>query len=208
MHYPRILAFTALALAATVPASWAAYPAPIIQNAQVRVTEDTLQPGQGQTLSDGWPSAIVCLQGDRVSVGGMNDPFHRGEAVFVPAETKDIRNSGMHPLHIVRVAILDAGSSETWGMQGLPASYKILLENRYARVYNIKIPAHSYGPRHTQHGRVVIVLSGARLEEILPDGQRQPSTLKTGEIVWHPASTHVGHNVGSTNLWVIIVEPK
>ncbi|HEX4066257.1 MAG TPA: hypothetical protein VHZ09_09560 [Acidobacteriaceae bacterium] len=208
MQYPRFLAFSALALVAAVPVSRAADTAPIIQNTQVRVTEDTLQPGQSKTLSDSRPSVIVCFEGDRVSIGLKKDRLDRGEAVFLSAETRHIRNSGSRPLHFVRVAFLDAGSSEVWGMDGLPPSYKILLENRYTRVYNISIPAHSYGPRHTQHGRVVMVLSGAELQEILPDGQRQPSTLKTGEIVWHAASTHVGHNIGDTNLWVIIVEPK
>jgi quercetin dioxygenase-like cupin family protein len=93
-------------------------------------------------------------------------------------------------------------------MTGLPPNYKILVENRYARAYDIRIPAHSYEQRHTHHDRVVICLAGATLEHILPNGQKQPSTLKTGEIVWRPSATHVGHNLGSTELWVIVVEPK
>jgi len=61
---------------------------------------------------------------------------------------------------------------------------------------------------HSHHDRVVICLSGAELEHILPDGQKQTATLKTGEIVWRPATTHVGHNLGKTDLWVIAIEPK
>ena len=93
-------------------------------------------------------------------------------------------------------------------MTGLPPNYKILVENRFARAYDIKIAPNSFEQRHTHHDRVVICLSGATLEHILPNGQKQPSTLKTGEIAWRPGATHVGHNMGSTELWVICVEPK
>jgi hypothetical protein len=55
---------------------------------------------------------------------------------------------------------------------------------------------------------VVVSLSGAELEHILPDGTKQPSTLKTGEVVWRLGATHIGHNLGHTDLWVIAIEPK
>jgi hypothetical protein len=93
-------------------------------------------------------------------------------------------------------------------MTGLSPNYKMLLENRYARAYDIKIPAQTFEPQHTHRDRVVICLSGAELEHILPDGSKQPSTLKTGEIVWRLGATHIGHNMGHTDLWVIAIEPK
>jgi hypothetical protein len=42
----------------------------------------------------------------------------------------------------------------------------------------------------------------------MPDGHEEPSTLKTGEIAWRLGSTHIGQNVGKTDLWAIAVEPK
>ena len=30
----------------------------------------------------------------------------------------------------------------------------------------------------------------------------------TGEIAWRRGGTHIGHNLGKTDLWVIAVEPK
>jgi hypothetical protein len=54
----------------------------------------------------------------------------------------------------------------------------------------------------------VVCLSGAQLEHILPDGEKQPSTLETGEVVWRLGATHIGHNMGRTDLWVIAIEPK
>jgi hypothetical protein len=128
--------------------------------------------------------------------------------VFQPADVGTIVNAGSLPLHFVRIEFLMAGSQETWGMSGLSPHYKMLLENQYARAYDIKIPAHTFEPQHTHHDRVVVSLSGAKLEHILPSGQIQPSTLKTGEVVWRLGATHVGHNLGDTDLWVIAVEPK
>jgi hypothetical protein len=84
----------------------------------------------------------------------------------------------------------------------------VLLENRYARVYDIRIPAHTNEPQHTHHDRVVICLSGAKLEHLFPDGRREPSSLETGEVAYRRGTTHVGQNLGDTALWVIAVEPK
>jgi hypothetical protein len=43
---------------------------------------------------------------------------------------------------------------------------------------------------------------------LLENQYGQPSTLKTGEVVWRLGGTHIGHNLGHTDLWVIAVEPK
>ena len=110
--------------------------------------------------------------------------------------------------HFVEVMFLGAGSSETWGTAGLPANYKVLFENRYARVYDIRVAAGQREPQHTHKARVVITLSGAELKHVMPDGKEEASTLKTGEIVWRAAATHIGMNLGKTDLRVIAVEPK
>jgi hypothetical protein len=136
------------------------------------------------------------------------DGVKEGQTVYQSARAGMIKNAGTSPLHFTRVEFLTAGSPQTWGMKGLSPNYVMLLENRYARAYDIKIPAGTFEPQHTHHDRVVISLSGAELEHILPDGSKQLSTLKTGEVVWRLAATHVGHNMGTTNLWVIAVEPK
>lgn len=171
-----------------------------LENQQVRVTEQTLQPGQSLPLAEGKPSLVVYFGGDRATIGTKSASIRRGESVFLSADTKEIRDTGTAPLHFVRVAFLGSGSAEVWGMTGLPPNYKMVLDNRYARVYDIRIPAHFKEPRHTHHGRVVICLSGAKLEHLLPDGHVQPSTLTTGEVVWRPAQTHEGHNIGDTDL--------
>ena len=75
-------------------------------------------------------------------------------------------------------------------------------------MYDIRIPAGVREPQHSHRDRVVICLSGAKLSHLLPDGRQEPSTLETGESTWRRGGTHVGQNLGTTDLWVIAVEPK
>jgi hypothetical protein len=181
-----------------------------IKNAKVVVTEETLAPGEQEATVDKLPSMVVYMSGGKVEVkaAGGTEIVKEGEAVFQDAQGEALKNVGSAALHFVRVDFLGAGSKETWGMTGLAPNYKMLVENRYARAYDIKIEAQTFEPQHTHHDRVVVCLSGAELEHILPDGSKQPSTLKTGEVVWRLGATHIGHNLGHTDLWVIAVEPK
>jgi hypothetical protein len=112
-------------------------------------------------------------------------------------------------LRIVRTEYLGKGNSaETWGATGLAPNYNLLFENQYGRVYDIRMAAGKSEPLHTHHDRVVVCLSGAELQHEMPDGRTEVSTLKTGEIAWRRAATHIGHNLGKTDLWVIAIEPK
>jgi hypothetical protein len=42
----------------------------------------------------------------------------------------------------------------------------------------------------------------------MPDGRTETSTLRTGEIAWRNGGTHIGQNLGKTDLRVIAIEPK
>jgi hypothetical protein len=184
-----------------------------IRNEKVVVTEETLPAGESEGAVDRLPSMVVYMSGGAVEIakaegGARKVKVKEGQTDFQAAGMGTLKNAGNAELHFVRIDFLTSGKEETWGMTGLSPNYVMLLENKYARAYDIKIPAQTYEPRHTHHDRVVVSLSGAQLEHILPDGTIQPSTLKTGEVVWRPAATHVGHNLGHTNLWVIAVEPK
>lgn len=189
--------FTAVAMGASAHASTSVER---IRNDKVRAVEETLEAGEVEKLNDRLPSVIVYMSYGRGA--------QEGETVFAPADTAPLKNDGTEPLRFVRIYFLTPGGHETWGTSGLAPHYKMLLENQYVRAYDIRIPAQSKEPQHSHHDRVVVSLSGAQLEHILPDGRIQPSTLKTGEVVWRKGGTHIGHNMGDTNLWVIAVEPK
>jgi quercetin dioxygenase-like cupin family protein len=174
-----------------------------LSNEHVAVTEDHLAPGESLTLP-GTPCLTIYLTDGKM--GSM--VVQRGQVAFEPAQAHTIKNTGRTEMKFVRIQFRDPASSDTWGVNGLSPNYKLLLENHYTRVYDIRIPAGTREPQHTHHDRVVVCLSGAQLEHLMPDGRVEPSTLTTGEIAWRHGGTHIGHNLGTTDLWVIAVEPK
>jgi hypothetical protein len=211
----RVLSWAAVVAvcAACVPAAFGASSVERIRNDKVVVMEDTLAPGEQEPMPARLPSIVVYMSDGTLEVTPAEGRARReevktGETVFVEAQAASVKNAGDAPLDFARVEFLGAGSAEMWGMTGLSPNYKVLVENQYARAYDIKIPAQTFEPQHTHHDRVVVSLSGAELEHILPDGTKQPSTLKTGEVVWRLGATHIGHNLGHTDLWVIAIEPK
>jgi mannose-6-phosphate isomerase-like protein (cupin superfamily) len=209
MRFRYVLMFVVLASFVTTSQVRAATTVQKVEKDNLKVTETTLNPGESATFADHLPSVVVYFSGNAAAVGGEHSQsVRRGETVFVPQQAAGIRDSGSEPLHFVRVAFTGQGSNEVWGMKGLPPNYKMIFENRYTRTYDIRIPAHFQEPLHTHHDRIVVCLSGAKLEHVLPNGKVQPSTLTTGEVVWRPGQTHQGHNLGNTNLWVIAIEPK
>ena len=185
----------------------------VFRNDKVLVTEETLAPGEQEIVAGEHPSVVVFLSGDAVQgkyVDGRQrrDAVLRGEVLNEAAGRRMVTNVGHTALRLVRVEFLTAGGDDTWGMTGLPPNYKIDFEDHHSRTYEIRIAAHAWEPQHTHHARVVVCLSGAQLEHILPDGSKQTSTLKTDEVAWREGQTHIGHNLGDTDLWVIAIEPK
>jgi quercetin dioxygenase-like cupin family protein len=184
-----------------------------LRNDKVAAVESTLQPGETEPLNGKQPSVTVYFQGGSLEIapeGGK--PQHvtvkQGDVAFRPALAGVVKNTGASQVQFVRVDFLGSGGPETWGTAGLAPNYKLLFENPYARVYDIRIPAGGKEPQHTHRNRVVVCLSGAKLVHLMPDGREEPSTLQTGEVTWRLGATHIGQNLGNTDLWVIAIEPK
>jgi hypothetical protein len=209
-HITALVGAAALGMAA---GSLFAATTEVLKNEKVAVSEVTLKPGEQAPLPPDQASVVVYLAGDEAKVklaDGMeqNVAIERGETVNEMARTGALINTGKVPLRLVRVEFLTRGSHDTWGMTGLPPNYQMIFEDAHSRTYNIRVPAHSWEPKHTHHDRVVVCLSGAKLEHVLPDGTVVPSTLKTDEVSWRGGQTHMGHNLGDTDLWVVAIEPK
>jgi hypothetical protein len=195
-----------------LPGIVAAAPTEKIRNEKVSVVEQTLAPYETVSLPADRASVVVYL--DNGSIETTTSPgkpqastVKRGEAVF-ESHTEAIKNVGSSALRIVCAEYLGKGGSENWGTAGLAPDYRLLFENQYGRVYDIRMAAGKSEPLHSHYDRVVVCLSGAELEHEMPDGRKETSSLKTGEIAWRRAATHVGHNLGKTDLWVIAIEPK
>lgn len=184
-----------------------------LRNDKVLVVEQTLAPGENASLPADRASVVVYLDDGSIEATPPDgkprtETVKRGETVFQPAKSGSVKNTGATALRIVRFEYLGKGGAETWGNDGLPANYKVLFENQYGRVYDVRIPAGKSEPQHTHHGRAIICLSGTEIEHIMPDGRKETNTVSTGEIAWRGAATHVGNNIGKSNLWVIAIEPK
>jgi hypothetical protein len=204
-----LIPFLLLAVAPAVPAAGTTP----VRNDLVAVADETIRPGETVTWPGEHPMEIVyftdgSLEFPEGSGHAARVMVKRGQTAFEIAKTRTVKNVGSADVHYARIEFLGKGLPETWGTTGLSPNYKLLFENRYTRVYDIRIPAGTKEPQHTHHDRVVVCLSGAQLKHLMPDGREEPSTLKTGEIVWRKGGTHIGQNLGKTDLWVIAVEPK
>lgn len=185
----------------------------MLRNERVVVFDEIVHPAETESASGGHPGIAVYLRDGTVQTNSsLGQPVatkvKRGEVLFRGPKAALLSNPGSTEVHFVRVEFLQTGKADRWGSSGLAPNYRLLIENDYARVYEIRIPAGVSEPQHTHHDRVVICLAGAQLKHILPDGHEENSTLRTGECVWRPGQTHVGRNIGQTDLWVIAVEPK
>jgi quercetin dioxygenase-like cupin family protein len=184
-----------------------------LRNEKVLVVEQTLGPDEALSLPGGHAGVVVYLDAGSVETAvpqekPRTETVQRGDSVFLAPQAGTLKNAGSAALRVVWTEYLGQGGPETWGTTGLAPNYKLLFENQYGRVYDIRMAAGKSEPLHSHHDRVVICLSGAELEHTLPDGRKETATLKTGEITWRLATTHVGHNLGKTDLWVIAIEPK
>ena len=202
---------SAVILACFLSIAGAAVQTEKVRNEKVAAFDCTLRPGDTVDIKD--PSVTVYFQGGSIEITAQGGRPQKvtvkpGDAVFRPAQAGVVKNTGAAEIHFARVDFLGPGGSETWGTTGLAPNYKLLFENPYTRVYDIRIPAGAREPQHTHKNRVVVCLSGAQLRHLMPDGRVEPSTLQTGEITWRLGATHVGQNLGTTDLWVIAIEPK
>ncbi len=193
--------------------AWAVSRVEKVLNDKVLVVQESLAPGEAETLPVDHSGVTIYLDAGSVELAQVGGPpraevVTRGQSTFQPALAGTLKNVGSSVLRLVRIEYLGQGGRENWGTTGLAPHYALAFENQYGRVYDVRIAAGASEPLHSHHDRVVVCLSGAQLRHEMPDGRRETSTLETGEIAWRPGGTHVGHNVGQTDLWVIAIEPK
>lgn len=184
-----------------------------MRNDKVAVGEGILKPGEKAAVATENPTLLVYLGAGKLDLTTRTATrvatrAQEGGVTFEPDGIQEIRNTGPTPLQLLQVEFQRGGSPERWGRTGLSSHYKVLLENKYVRVYDIFIPANSNEPQHTHKDRIVVCLAGAKLTHLFPDGRTEVSTLKTGEIVWRKGSSHIGQNHSANNFHAIAIEPK
>jgi hypothetical protein len=86
--------------------------------------------------------------------------------------------------------------------------YKVLLDNSCVRVLEYRdLPGQSTH-QHNHPSFTLYALAPFKRDIQLSDGRIIHRTFKAGDVLWSPAQTHIGKNVGSTPTHAIIVESK
>ncbi len=86
--------------------------------------------------------------------------------------------------------------------------YKVILENDRVRVLEYRdSPGQRTSPHH-HPDYVLCALSSFKRKFVLPDGREAVRDVRTGDVVWGKAHSHIGENVGSADTYVVIVELK
>ena len=99
------------------------------------------------------------------------------------------------------------GSDEHRGEE-IPPAQKLLLENRWARVWEMTLePGESYPMHGHRHPYVSLVLEPALLVLVHESGEEEAIAADPGAVIWreHP-ERHGVRNVGSTRFRNRLVE--
>ena len=89
-----------------------------------------------------------------------------------------------------------------------PNIYHVVLDNDKVRVSEIHFAPGDQIPMHTHPDHVLYVLSPGTLKLSYPDGKEHTMEATQGQIVWVPAETHAGENIGTTDFRALVVELK
>ena len=90
-----------------------------------------------------------------------------------------------------------------------PVNQKVILENQFVRVLDIRVAPGVFEPTHSHAAGVTVALTAYDNEtKSIPDGKVTSRHTDFGEIRWADAVTHEVRNTGSTQQLVIRIELK
>ena len=89
-----------------------------------------------------------------------------------------------------------------------PDKYHIVLENERVRVLRYHDVPGTRTHQHRHPASVLYALSSFHRRLHFPDGTSRDREFNAGDVMWIPAQTHVGENIGTTNTEVLLVELK
>jgi hypothetical protein len=86
--------------------------------------------------------------------------------------------------------------------------YKSVVDNECVRVLEYRDRPGDKTQQHRHTAFALVALGDFKRTLTLPDGRVLTRTFRAGDVMWSPAQTHVGENVGTTPTHVVIVELK
>lgn len=106
-----------------------------------------------------------------------------------------------------RAALLAASLSLSQAQH--PDTQKLIIENEFVRVYDIRVPPGVFEAKHSHARGLTIALSDYANETTsYPDGKVSRGKTQFGEVRWAEPVTHEARNTGATEQHVIRVELK
>jgi quercetin dioxygenase-like cupin family protein len=110
---------------------------------------------------------------------------------------------------IFGISILAVGIAEAQDpAQVDPEHYKVLLDNEYVRVLDVRLKPGEKTPIHSHPNLVVYSLTGGTIKSTTADGKTTTVTTKAGQVGWRDAQTHTSKNVGKTEIHALGIELK
>ncbi len=113
--------------------------------------------------------------------------------------------------HQLLALALLAASASCFGQDPIETDgdkYKVVLDNACVRVLEYRDKPGQVTHQHHHPAFVLYALTPFNRVIHLPDGKIINRNFKTGDVIWSPAQTHIGENVGSTPTYAVIVESK
>jgi quercetin dioxygenase-like cupin family protein len=131
-------------------------------------------------------------------------PADAGSNTASPSATKASRaQEEMTPTasSIAESSVSDATTTD-------PDKYQLVMENERVRVLRYHDVPGTRTHQHRHPDSVLYALSTFRRRLHFPDGTTRDREFQNGDVMWIPAQTHVGENIGTTDTEVLLVEVK
>jgi hypothetical protein len=93
-------------------------------------------------------------------------------------------------------------------LQVAPEVYKVTFENERVRVLSFVTQPGQKWPLHSHPDSVTVSLSEYSVRNLIPGQAASERHSKLGDIRWIPATSHIGENMGTTEMRGVIVELK
>jgi hypothetical protein len=94
------------------------------------------------------------------------------------------------------------------GAPQLTDTQKVIMENTFVRVIEVRVAAGVAEPLHSHARGVTVALTDYDNETRAPGAQWSKSHTKFGEVKWAEPVTHEARNTGTTEQHVIRIELK
>lgn len=148
--------------------------------------------------------AVVMLSAGCAGAGGARGKIQSGASACPDRDGENAMQAQaeMTPPSAGKVAVADNPTVTD------PDKYQAVMENEHVRVLRYHDEPGAKTNQHSHPDSLLYALSSFRRRLIFPDGTVKERDFKAGDVMWVPAQTHVGENIGTTATEVLLIEMK